>query len=55
MLSTHQVLKFPGLGRLKVTLDNGSGTNEFKQFYWSKVFNWSQGLSMRAQEQKLAN
>jgi hypothetical protein len=55
MVSTHEVLKFPGLGRLRVTVDKGSGTNEFKQFYWSKALNWSQGVSMRVQEQKVAN
>ncbi len=29
----------------------GPGTNEFKQSYWSKALNWSQGLSTRVEDQ----
>jgi hypothetical protein len=32
---------YPTLG---VTLDEGPGTNEVKQSYWSKALNFSQGL-----------
>jgi hypothetical protein len=32
------------LVKLRATLDEGPGTNEFKQSYWSKALNWSQGL-----------
>ncbi len=40
---------------LRVTLDEGPWTNEFKQSYWSKPLNWSQGLQTRVQDQKVAN
>jgi hypothetical protein len=32
------------LNRIRATLDEGPGTNEFKQFYWSKALNWCQAL-----------
>jgi hypothetical protein len=33
----------------------GPGTNKFKQSYWLKALNWSQGLLTRVQDPKVAN
>ncbi len=43
--------------KLRPTLDvvQGPGTNEFKQSYWLKALDWSQGLLTRVQYQKVVN
>jgi len=40
---------------MRVTLDEGPRSNKMEHSYWSRAINWTQGLSMKIQDQLKPN